>query len=666
MSFGLVGTPCSGGEPPPHLPRHLLFRVLAYRLQADQLGDLDAESQRLLDRSGSPEDAGQRAVDLGRRTASLRPGTVLGREWNGQMHRVAVLADGFAWNGKTYPSLSKVAFAITGTRWNGPKFFGLRDKPSKRILTMKAGSAKSVRCAIYTRVSTDQGLEQDFNSLDAQYDASQAYIRSQAHAGWTLLRAKYDDGGFSGGNTDRPALQRLLEDVRAGKIDVIVVYKVDRLTRSLADFAKLVELFDQHNVSFVSVTQQFNTTTSMGRLTLNVLLSFAQFEREVTSERIRDKIAASKRKGLWVGGMAPLGYDTKDRKITVNEAEAERVRTIFRSYLKLGSLNLLMADLRKRGIVTKVRTLKTGETVGGIPFTRGPLAHLLRNRFYIGEVAFKGEVLTGEQPAIVDRDLFDAVQAKLTEQVNNHKTTRMKSEALLIGRIFDDRGNRMSPSHARKRRHQVPVLSVVRPAPGPRRNAPDRYAACRQPTSRRWSSRSVREHLKLSAPIDDRSLINTHVARVEVQPEQLVIQLAQTQKTNRQTSATATTSFNVPWHKTPSTRRREMLLPAGMPRRNTPVRYAPRPARLLVASIARGRRWLNELIADAKANVESIAKRERCSVRQVNMTISLAFLAPALVKAAIEGRLPRGMGVTRLRDAPIEWSRQHAMLGLTD
>ena len=316
---------------------------------------------------------------------------------------------------------------------------------------MKTGSSKPVRCGIYTRVSTDQGLEQDFNSLDAQYDASQAYIRSQAHAGWILLRAKYDDGGFSGGNTDRPALQRLLADVRAGKIDVIVVYKVDRLTRSLADFAKLVELFDKHSVSFVSVTQQFNTTTSMGRLTLNVLLSFAQFEREVTSERIRDKIAASKRKGLWVGGMAPIGYDTKDRQISVNEAEAERVRIIFRSYLKLGSLNLLMADLRKRGIVTKVRTLKTGETVGGIPFTRGPLAHLLRNRFYVGEVTFKGEVLPGQQPAIVDRDLFEAVQAKLTEQANGHKIVRMRSEALLAGRIFDDCGNRMTPTHARKR-----------------------------------------------------------------------------------------------------------------------------------------------------------------------------------------------------------------------
>ena len=324
---------------------------------------------------------------------------------------------------------------------------------------------KSVRCAIYTRKSTDQGLEQDFNSLDAQYEASQAYIRSQAHAGWTLLRAKYDDGGFSGGDIDRPALQRLLADVQAGKIDVIVVYKVDRLTRSLADFAKLVELFDKHNVSFVSVTQQFNTTTSMGRLTLNVLLSFAQFEREVTSERIRDKISASKRKGLWVGGMAPLGYDTKDRRITVNEAEADRVRTIFRGYAELSSLNLLMADLRKRGIVTKVRTLRSGEKIGGIPFTRGPLAHLLRNRFYIGEVTFKGEVLKGEQVPIVDDDLFEAVQIKLTEQINNHKTARTNSEALLTGRIFDDRNNRMSPSHARKGGDQVPVLSIVRPAP---------------------------------------------------------------------------------------------------------------------------------------------------------------------------------------------------------
>src|SRR3989442_4629348 len=316
---------------------------------------------------------------------------------------------------------------------------------------MNARSTKVVRCAIYTRVSTDQGLEQDFNSLDAQYDASQAYIRSQAHAGWTLLRPKYDDGGFSGGNTERPALQRLLNDVRAGKVDVIVVYKVDRLTRSLADFAKLVELFDQHGVCFVSVTQQFNTTTSMGRLTLNVLLSFAQFEREVTSERIRDKIAASKRKGLWVGGKATLGYVAKDRKVIVVAEEAERVRVIFRAYLKLGSLNALMADLRRRGIVTKVQTLRTGRTIGGIPFTRGPLSYLLRNRFYIGEVVYKGEILPGGQAAIIDRDLFEAVQAKLAEQQNNTITSRSASEALLMGRLFDDRGHLMSPSHVRKK-----------------------------------------------------------------------------------------------------------------------------------------------------------------------------------------------------------------------
>jgi site-specific DNA recombinase len=525
---------------------------------------------------------------------------------------------------------------------------------------MNARSTKVVRCAIYTRVSTDQGLEQDFNSLDAQYDASQAYIRSQAHAGWTLLRAKYDDGGFSGGNTDRPALQRLLEDVRAGRVDVIVVYKVDRLTRALADFAKLVELFDQHNVSFVSVTQQFNTTTSMGRLTLNVLLSFAQFEREVTSERIRDKIAASKRKGLWVGGMAPLGYDTKDRKITVNEPEAERVRTIFRSYLKLGSLNLLMSDLRKRGIVTKVRTLKTGETLGGIPFMRGPLAHLLRNRFYIGEVSFKGEILKGEQPAIVDRDLFEAVQAKLSEQVNGHKAARMKSEALLIGRIFDDRGNRMSPSHARKGgvkyRYYLSsaLLQGMAGGAGTVRRVPAAEIEA-------LVVRSVREHLKPAAPIDDRNLIDTHVARVEVQLEQLVIHLARAKTPHRQ--ANGDNILNVRWRKTPSTRRREILLPGGIPpQRARPIRSESRA--LLVASIARGRRWLDELLADVKANAESIAKRERCSVRQVNMTISLAFLAPALVRAAIEGRLPRGIGVTRLRDAPVEWCRQHAMLGL--
>jgi DNA invertase Pin-like site-specific DNA recombinase len=561
---------------------------------------------------------------------------------------------------------------------------------------LKSGTTKAVRCAIYTRVSTDQGLEQDFNSLDAQHDAAEAYIRSQAHAGWTLIRARYDDGGYSGGSTDRPALQQLLADVKARKVDVIVVYKVDRLTRSLADFAKIVELFDGHGVSFVSVTQQFNTTTSMGRLTLNVLLSFAQFEREVTSERIRDKIAASKRKGLWVGGMVPLGYETKDRKIVVVEDEAERVRIIFRRYLELGSLNLLMADLRDRGIVTKVRSLSTGRTIGGIPFTRGPLAHLLRNRFYIGEVAYKDEVFPGAQFAILDRELFDAVQTKLGGQLNNYTASRAKSEALLIGRIYDDRGNRMSPSHARKQgvryRYYIsaPLLQGQAESAGsiPRVSAAEIEAVVLQ---------AVRDHLKDPVRTGDRDLISTHLIRVEVHADHLAVELKAPTQRRIQADGREPTSISkprprtapesdrrptrhdgkqqdaddvdhavlvVPWQKNPSKRRREIIVPASAsPRDLRPIRAETRVT--LVTSIARGRRWLDEIVTGKATDVEQIAARDKCSVRQVNMTISLAFLAPDLVRAAVEGRLPRGIGIARLRDAPVEWSRQHAMLGLT-
>jgi site-specific DNA recombinase len=529
---------------------------------------------------------------------------------------------------------------------------------------MTTASAKAVRCAIYTRVSTDQGLEQEFNSLDAQYDAAQAYIRSQAHAGWTLLRGKYDDGGFSGGNTERPALQRLLADVRAGRIDVIVVYKVDRLTRSLADFAKLVELFDQHKVSFVSVTQQFNTTTSMGRLTLNVLLSFAQFEREVTSERIRDKIAASKRKGIWVGGMVPLGYDTKDRRITVNEDEAERVRMIFRTYLEVGSLNPLMAELRKRGVVTKLRTLRTGKTIGGIPFTRGPLAYLLRNRFYIGDVAFKGQLLGGEQPAIIDRELFDAVQAKLEEQASNHRTSRTRSEALLTGRLYDDRGNLMRPSHCRKGgiKYRYYISSALL------HGATERAGSVRRVPAAELEGvavGAVRERLNVPNSTDDPTLVATHVARVEVRSEQLVIRLADAEESGIDIAARECTIL-VPWQKPPSKRRREILLPDGVApqTRIRPIRAENRAT--LIAAIARGRRWVRELVADPTASADTIAEHEGCSVRKVNMTISLAFLAPDLVKAAIEGRLPYGMGVARLSDLPAEWSRQHQTLGLAE
>jgi site-specific DNA recombinase len=525
---------------------------------------------------------------------------------------------------------------------------------------MKNVPAKSVRCAIYTRVSTDQGLEQDFNSLDAQRDAAEAYIRSQAHAAWTLIRSQYNDGGYSGGSTDRPALQRLLTEVKARKVDVIVVYKVDRLTRSLADFAKLVELFDSHTVSFVSVTQQFNTTTSMGRLTLNVLLSFAQFEREVTSERIRDKIAASKRKGLWVGGMVPLGYKVKNRKVVIIKSEAEIVRDIFKRYLELGSLNLLMQDLRQRKILTKVRKLSSGRAVGGNPLTRGPLAHLLRNRFYIGEVAFKGEIFPGEQPAILDRKLFESVQQKLNEQRTNHSTKRATSESLLIGRIFDDRGNKMTPSHARKngKKYRYYLSSPLIQGQAERAGSVRRVPA---PEIETLVIDAVRKRLKDLTAATDCDLVNAYVTRVEVQATRLAIKLVRkgNQKASRKTD---NATFYIPWKKNALRRRREIIVPTSAEHDIRPIRSEMRVA--LVTSIACGRRWLDEICTGSVLDVEEIAAREKCSARQVNMTISLAFLSPTLVKGAIDGRLPRGIGIARLRDAPAEWSRQHAMLGL--
>src|SRR5580693_9301098 len=286
---------------------------------------------------------------------------------------------------------------------------------------MPANFTKIIRCAIYTRKSTEHGLDQEFNSLDAQREACEAYIKSQASQGWKALAQEYDDPAYSGGNLERPALKRLLRDIDAGRIDVIVVYKIDRLTRSLADFAKLVEAFDARSISFVAVTQQFNTTTSMGRLTLNVLLSFAQFERELSSERVRDKIAASRRKGKWTGGTVPLGYDAKDKKLIVNKAEAEIVRTIFRRYLELQSFSKLVADLDRRGIVTKRRDTKVAKYNGGIPFTYGPLAHFLKNRIYLGEVHHGGKWFKGEHEAIIDRATFDRVQQLLATQLNGRK-----------------------------------------------------------------------------------------------------------------------------------------------------------------------------------------------------------------------------------------------------
>ena len=285
----------------------------------------------------------------------------------------------------------------------------------------------TVRCAIYTRKSSEEGLEQEFNSLQAQREACEAFIDSQRHEGWVCLRAAYDDGGFSGATMDRPALQQLLADITAGRVDTVVVYKIDRLTRSLADFAKIVEILDARGASFVSVTQQFNTTTSMGRLTLNVLLSFAQFEREVIGERIRDKIAASKKKGMWMGGVPPLGYGVRDHKLVMIDSEADTVRLIFRRYAELGSVRLLQAELEARGIKSKSWTSASGRLVGGKPFSRGALYLMLQNRIYLGEIVHKGQFHPGEHTPIVDQPLWDAVQAQLAGNVAERNSGTTKS-----------------------------------------------------------------------------------------------------------------------------------------------------------------------------------------------------------------------------------------------
>jgi site-specific DNA recombinase len=536
---------------------------------------------------------------------------------------------------------------------------------------MKVPMVKPVRCAIYTRVSTERGLDQEFNSLDAQYEAASAYIKSQAHAGWTLIRSRYDDGGYSGGSTDRPDLQRLLDDIRARKIDVIVVYKVDRLTRSLADFAKLVEMFDAHGVSFVSVTQQFNTTTSMGRLTLNVLLSFAQFEREVTSERIRDKIAASKRKGLWVGGNLPLGYEMKDGKIAVLKEEAELVRLIYRRYLELGGVNELLRDLSERNNRTKARLLSTGVIRGGIPFGRGALYYLLSNRFYIGEVKYKNEILPGEQPPIMDRALFEAVRQRSLAQWSHRTVARNKSDQLLTGPLFDDAGHRMIPTHATKAGIRYRYYASTPVLNGEAKTAPA-GSVSRVPAAdiEETVLKSLEAHFAAqqdgstskALQLRDRDTLAWLVAGIDVHTDKLVVRL-KSDHTDDELDRSDDLSLTIPWQKPPSKSSRRILLPHHASRRDVQPEQFERRARL-VSAIAKGRQWLDDVVSGRVTTVQEICVREKCSVRQVNMAISLAFLAPNLVKAAVEGRLPRGIGVERLRDPPTEWSRQFEALGL--
>ncbi len=530
----------------------------------------------------------------------------------------------------------------------------------------KAQGAGAKRCAVYTRKSSEEGLEQDFNSLHAQREACEAYIASQRHEGWSLIPAHYDDGGYSGGSMERPGLAALMADVDAGRIDIVVVYKVDRLTRSLADFAKIVERFDARGISFVSVTQAFNTTSSMGRLTLNVLLSFAQFEREVTAERIRDKIAASKRKGLWMGGNLPFGYRVESRKLVIDEAEAEQVRTIFNLYLKLGSIGALKKELDHLGMRTRVRSLTSGVVVGGIPFGIGPLQAILRNRVYVGDLVHRGVHHDGEHSAILDGPIFDEVQRRLdARRVAKHEQAT-NGGSLLGGLLFDSKGNRMSPSHSRK--------DGVRYTYYVSRALLDHRPSEAGSTSR-VSMPAIDEAVmdacvpRISAnPIDvsERRLsVRSAIERVEVHSDHLVLAL----KTDRlQEPHTASgnmqvETISVPWRPTSSRPARTIVdaathdLGASSSRQKDQQR--------LLTTITRSRNWMDELLSGRVADLETIAQRDGLSVRGVRLMLNLAFLSPRLIEAALQDRWPAGITASDLaRALPINWSDQHGLIGL--
>jgi DNA invertase Pin-like site-specific DNA recombinase len=497
-----------------------------------------------------------------------------------------------------------------------------------------------LRCAIYTRKSTEHGLEQDFNSLDAQREACEAYIKSQTSQGWRALAARYDDPAYSGGNLDRPALKRLLSDIEAGKVDVVVVYKIDRLTRSLADFAKLVETFDARSISFVAVTQQFNTTTSMGRLTLNVLLSFAQFERELASERVKDKIAASRKKGKWTGGTVPLGYEIKDRKLVINKTEAQTVRTIFKLYLQTGSLNKLIRELDKRQIVTKRRKTEVKKHQGGIPFTYGPLAYLLKNRIYLGEIHYGGKWFKGEHQPILDRTTFTRVQNQLKFNTVDRPKGQSANHAPLTGKLFDDRGNRMGPSFTRKNgaRYRFYVSTALRG----RKHLSGSVKRVPATEIEQLIERAIREQLNLAhtAASDifdgiDRVVINCNHIRIAMKPSH------------------AERPIETPWELA-KTSAATVIEPTDKNKSD------PK----LVQAIVRAHAWLNELTSGRYHSVEALAKDVRLHPKIIRQQIRLAFLAPSITEAVISGgaeNTPTLMAMPKT--LPLSWYKQREAIG---
>lgn len=540
------------------------------------------------------------------------------------------------------------------------------------------------RCAVYTRKSSEEGLEQDFNSLQAQREACEAFIRSQAGEGWKLVPTAYDDGGISGGTMERPALQRLLADIQVGAVDVIVVYKVDRLTRSLADFAKMVEIFDAKEVSFVAVTQQFNTTTSMGRLTLNVLLSFAQFEREVTGERIRDKIAASKAKGIWMGGFVPLGYDVKDRKLVVNQAEAERVRYIFERYLELGNVRLLKTHLAEKGIHSKSRTLPSGEPFGGIPFFRGALYCVLTNPIYIGEIRHKDKTYPGQHEAIVDRSLWEQVQKQLAEQGPGPRgRPRLSLPSVLLGKLFDEKGERLRPTNTNKKGVRFRYYVSPRLMTGERDQQGWRLPATQIEQTVVAAARSLLKDRAFLAAATRDAIETSRLESVFVAAEHLAQRLCDSEHVTeylgsiirRVDLASNGLRLQLSFEADGQPITVEGRVPMLMKRRGAEMKMIipgadPLPSQVdpvLLKALARAHKWMGGLQSGQIRTATDISRIEGITPRYVCQLLPLVFLAPSILSAIVNGTQPETMSLQSLvvrNELPVDWAQQEVAVGL--
>ena len=521
------------------------------------------------------------------------------------------------------------------------------------------------RCAIYTRKSSEEGLEQSFNSLDAQREACSAYVLSQAGEGWSLIPKAYDDGGYSGGSVDRPGLQELLRDIQAGRIDVVVVYKVDRLTRSLPDFAKIVDVLDAAGASFVSVTQAFNTTTSMGRLTLNVLLSFAQFEREVTAERIRDKLAASKAKGMWMGGSLPIGYDVQDRRLIVNHDEAQIVRFAFQTYLEQPGVYEVLATLEANGYRSKHWTSKSGKAHGGMKFSRGAIYYLLRNRLYLGEIEHHGAIHPGLHDPIVDRETFQRVQEKLHANAQADRATTSKSKAhALLGLLFDDRGNAMTGTHANKggRRYFYYVSTAAnvgdhaRAGSLTRVSTPTIETALREivfPILRRDWNNEVEASQRVIDSLS-RVTIGEKSISIELKPDAIDADAAPAL-----TRAEDTDHLIL-------TRDVQLVRRSTAHVLSVDGKAATQPSRVdraLVRSVVLAKRWMAMLNSGEAPSIDALARQEHLCPRNTARVLPLAFLAPDLVEMILAGQQPTTLTLSKLLDAclPYAWSEQRAL-----